>query len=73
MTDTITQQQLLRKHFDAGLTLTRLEAHLKYGIGNVTARLTDIRAAGYGVKTTMVKVKNMRGKYVRIAVWSKLQ
>lgn len=67
-----TQHQLLRRHFDSGLSLTRIDAHLELGIANVTARISELRNSGYQIATTMKKVKNRAGKTVKIAVWSKL-
>lgn len=57
-------------HLEDGKTLTRLEAWQELGIMNPTARICELRIAGYPVKTTTIKVKNRWNETCNIAQWS---
>lgn len=64
----MSQVDQLRAHFDAGHSLTVLEALQKFGIYALSQRVTNLRQEGYPVESVMVELPN--GK--RIARYSKL-
>jgi len=47
----MTQNEILLKHLRSGKGITRREAMLKYGIGNLPARINELRAKGYNIIT----------------------
>jgi hypothetical protein len=51
-----TQRWLVQTHFEAGGTLTALEALDKYGINRLAARINELRNAGVPVQSRMVTV-----------------
>ena len=65
------QRDRIREHLDNGLTLTRLDAWDLLGILESPARISELRAEGYQVKTRMFEVTNRYGEKVRVAEWSK--
>jgi|TARA_S200002703_G_scaffold159819_2_gene174911 hypothetical protein len=65
-----TQFDRVLSHLEDGNTLTRLEAWQQLGIMNPTARICELRAAGYPVKTTNIKVKNRWNESCTVAQWS---
>ena len=45
---------LVKDHLISGKPITRLEAMLIYGIGNLTPRLTELKQDGYIVKSRTI-------------------
>lgn len=54
-------------HLKAGGTLTQDEAHERYGIGRLAARVGELRAAGHNVTTKMERVPKADGSTAVIA------
>jgi len=50
------QIDMLKKHFDAGKSLTVLEAIEKFGVYALSQRCTDLRKQGYPLEGQMVTV-----------------
>lgn len=71
MKNTPSQLDRIRKYLDSGKTLTRAIAFYDLGIGNVTARISELRYSSYPLKTRIVTVTNRYGEKVRIAEWRK--
>lgn len=71
MSEKNTQINRIRQYLDTGKPLTRLIAFEQLGIGNITARISELRYSGYPLKTRMITVKNRFGERVRVAEWSK--
>ena len=55
------QCELIKRHLDEHGSLTRKEAMNLYGIGNLPARINDMRKAGYDIETVSEKGKNRYG------------
>jgi len=66
----MTQKQRIHEYLADGNTLTRLNAWDELGILEAPARISELRASGVPIKTTMVAVKNRYGEPVRVAEWS---
>jgi len=64
-----TQQERVINHLKRG-PLTRLQGWSELGILEVPARISELRAQGWPIKTDMVGVENRFGEKVRIAKWS---
>lgn len=65
------QRERIKEYLDKGGVLTRLDAWDKIGCLEAPARISELRASGYPVKTTMIKVTNRYGEPVRVAQWTK--
>lgn len=65
------QKERIRAYLESGKTLTRLNAWSELGILECPARLSEMRAEGYPVKTKMITVTNRYGEAVRVAERSK--
>ena len=68
-----TQCEMIIRHIDENGSITRAEAMKLYGIGNLPARINDLRNAGYDIETVTEKGKNRYGvktEYGRY-VWRK--
>ena len=66
----MTQKDRVLAYLEAGHVLTRLNAWDKLGVIETPARISELRAAGHPIKTTMHTVQNRFGEAVRIAKWS---
>lgn len=69
----MTQRDRLREFLDQGNTLMRQDAWRNLGIMEAPARISELRAEGYRIKTEMVTVTNRYGEKVKVARWSKLE
>lgn len=54
-------------HLKAGGTITQDEAHARFGIGRLAARVGELRAAGHNVMTKMETVPKGDGSKAVIA------
>ena len=64
------QRERILDYLKNGNSLMRLEAWEKLGVVEAPARISEIRALGHKVKTTMITVNNKYGERVRVAKWS---
>lgn len=55
MNHTISQNQAIRKHLEAGKTITHFEAENRFGCVRLAARIKDLRDRGLKIKTTMIR------------------
>ena len=55
MSHTISQNQAIRKHLEAGKTITPLEAVSRFDCLRLGARIKDLRNSGLKIKTTMIR------------------
>ena len=55
MRKTMTQCDQVIDFLRSGHSLTRLEAMVNMGIGNLPARIKELRCEGYGIETRMVE------------------
>lgn len=62
----LSQNKVLLKYFKSGKKLTALGALDKFGVGNLSARITDLKQAGYDVKSRYITVKNIFNEDVRV-------
>ena len=69
MTDTNSQCKMLLHHMREIGPITRAEAMNIYGIGNITARITDLRHDGHNIQTIITKSKNRYGRKISYARW----
>lgn len=58
---------LIRRHLEAGNSLTALQALNHFGCARLASRIDELRQAGLNITTTMIPVKNRAGKMVRVA------
>jgi hypothetical protein len=65
----MSQAQRILDHLAGGGTLTRLDAWDQLGILEAPARISELRADGWPIQTTMVSVTNRYGERVSIARW----
>jgi hypothetical protein len=63
---TTTQNVKLLRRLSSGKNLTVAEAKSRYGIGNLSARIHELREAGFRIFTNKVKMKggSSRGRIV---------
>ena len=66
----MTQKERILEHLKSGRLLTRLNSWDELGIIEAPARICELKADGYSIKTKMVTVINRYGEKVRIAQWS---
>jgi hypothetical protein len=66
----MSQYKIMLKALQEGKTLTRKSCLSRYNIFESPARITEMRKAGFDVKTKMVSVINASGKKVRVANWT---
>ena len=69
MTDKHVQRKMILDHMRQIGPITRAEAMDYYGIGNITARLTELRQEGYQIQTIMTSGVNRFGKHINYARW----
>lgn len=67
-----TQKDRIKAYLDSGKVLTRLNAWDELGILEAPARISELRATGYLISTTMITVKNRYGEDVKVAEWRKM-
>lgn len=66
----MSQLERLQNLLQSGQTINRLNAWKRLGIIEAPARISELRAKGFAVKTTIKEVKNRYGEKTRIAEWS---
>ena len=66
----MSQKQRIKDYLESGKVLTRLIADDLLGAKEAPARISELRAKGYPIKTKMVSVKNRYGEKIRVAEWS---
>ena len=66
----MTQKERVLKYLRTGRTLNRLNSWDRLGVIETPARISELRSAGYKIKTDMKTVTNRFGEKVRIAEWS---
>lgn len=69
MTDKNAQRKMLLDHMRFIGPITRAEGMDIYGIGNITARITELRKEGYPIQTIKVQAVNRYGKHINYARW----
>lgn len=62
----LSQNKVLLKYFKSGKKLTALGALDTFGIGHLASRITDLKQAGYDVKSRFITVKNRFNEDVRV-------
>ena len=58
----MTQHDRILRHLEDVGSLTQTEAFLEYGIGRLSSRICELRAAGYPIKSEFVAGKNRYGE-----------
>jgi ribonucleotide monophosphatase NagD (HAD superfamily) len=54
---TKSQKQRLVKFFKSGKDITETQANHRFGIGNLSARIAELRAEGYSIYTNTLKTQ----------------
>ncbi|MFG0381078.1 helix-turn-helix domain-containing protein [Pseudomonas sp. zbq_18] len=62
-----TQRAMIRRHLEAGNSLTALQALNHYGCARLASRIDELRQAGMNIETHWLQVQNRQGKLVRVA------
>ncbi|HSW65252.1 MAG TPA: helix-turn-helix domain-containing protein [Dissulfurispiraceae bacterium] len=62
-----TQRLKLLDHLKQGLPITQRKAEIGYGIARLSARILELKKAGWPIAKKMVQVVNREGKAVRVA------
>lgn len=65
----MTQAHRIIRHLARGGTLTRLDAWDKLGILEAPARISELRAQGWQIRTEKVQIRNRYGEAATIARW----
>ena len=65
----MTQKDRIIDYLQSGQTLTRLNSWDKLGVIETPARISELRADGWPIRTTMHTVHNRFGEKVSIAKW----
>lgn len=63
------QNEMLLNALRSG-PMTALEILDKLGIARASARVYDLRQAGYDIRSRMITVRNRRGEKCRVALYS---
>lgn len=66
----MTQHERILRHLQDGGTLTQAEAFMEYGIGRLSSRICELRAAGYPINSEFVAGKNRYGESVSYVRYS---
>lgn len=66
----MTQCERILRHLQDGGTLTQAEAFVEYGVGRLSSRICELRAAGYPIKSEFVGGKNRYGESVSFVRYS---
>ena len=67
--NTKSQQERIIKHLMRGRKLTRAQAMEQLGIANVTARISELRQAGYDIADTWKTQRNRFGDVCKFKVY----
>lgn len=62
-----TQRAMIRRHLEAGNSLTALQALNHFGCARLASRIDELRQAGMNIETHWLQVQNRQGKRVRVA------
>lgn len=63
------QQKRIVELLESGSVLRRTETFRRLGIVEAPARISELRAMGYDIRTRRITVKNRYGESVSIAEW----
>lgn len=66
----MSQKQRIKEYLESGKILTRLNSWSELGILECPARISELRAEGFDIKTKMISVTNRYNEKVRVAEWS---
>lgn len=66
----MTQVERILRHMQDYGGITSAEAMTEYGVYRLAARISDIRKAGFTIKTETVKSKNRYGEETRFTRYS---
>ena len=66
---TPTQCERILEYLKSGKALTRTASWRLLGVIEAPARISELRAKGYDIKTKMVSVKNRYNESIRVAQW----
>lgn len=66
--NTLTQTQKVINYLNKGNTLTSKQAVARFGIKNLRARITELRAEGYNIVTETVTFKDTGATGVKYAL-----
>jgi len=66
----MSQSKRILEYLESGNKLSRLNAWNQLGVLESPARISELRAKGYEIKTEMITVANRFGEKVKIAEWS---
>ena len=66
----MTQCERIIRHLQDVGSLTQTEAFMEYGIGRLSSRICELRAAGYPIKSEFVAGKNRFGQSVSFVRYS---
>lgn len=61
------QRAAIRRHLEAGNSLTALQALNHFGCARLASRIDELRQAGMNIETNWLWVENRNGKRVRVA------
>ena len=61
------QRAAIRRHLEAGNSLTALQALNHFGCARLASRIDELRQAGMNIETHWLQVQNRQGKRVRVA------
>jgi hypothetical protein len=62
------QNQLIRKHLEAGKSLTPLDALYKFGCFRLGARIYDLKQQGLKIKSELIEISS-GGKTKRVSIY----
>lgn len=65
----MTQKEKVLKHLQTHGEITDLEAYRDYAIRRLGARIWDLRAEGYKIKTKATKARNRFGEVTHFATY----
>lgn len=66
----MTQNERILRHLMDGGTLTQAEAFQEYGIGRLSSRICELRAAGYPIEREFETKRNRYGEPVTYCRYS---
>ena len=66
----MTQCERILRHIQDGNTLPQAEAFMEYGIGRLSSRICELRAAGYPIESEYVTGKNRYGELIPFVRYS---
>lgn len=65
----MSQNDRILDYLRSGRRLTRINSWQELGVIEAPARISELRAQGYPIRTEMVEVMNRYGERVRVARW----